>query len=351
MTTVLSSYENWSSKDKTVVCLGNFDGMHLGHQEILRHCLREARSNALKSVAFTFWPHPRRFFHPESQDPKLIFSLDEKIEFLKQAGFDFIINQSFTESFSKIEAKDFAEEVLFKRLQADLVVVGRDFRFGYRARGNPDLLRQLGRFAVLEGKDERVHMGEREQTISSTLIRELIAKGEMEKVRKALGFFYFLSGVVGHGAARGAGLGVPTANLDATRECLPKIGVYTSMVEDLESGLYFPAATNLGFAPTFHKPSEAFGLKIEPHLLDFNGDLYGRRLRLYLLSRLRDEREFSSVELLKAQIHTDLQTTREYFADLNLLQSESAQRGLSLKSPAAESQSFEGLKFIQTLSM
>jgi len=331
--------------------LGNFDGLHLGHQEILRHCLREARSSGLKSVAYTFWPHPRRFFHPQSQDPKLIFSLDEKIELLKLAGFDFVINQSFTDSFSKIEAKDFSEVILHKTLRAKMVVVGRDFRFGYRARGNPDLLRQLGQFSVLECKDERVLLGDRDQTISSTLVRELIAKGEVERVREALGFYYFLSGVVGHGEARGAGLGVPTANLDATRECLPKIGVYVAMVEDQETGLFFPAVTNLGYAPTFHSKSDHHSLKIEPHLLDFNGDLYGRSLHLYLLTRLRDEVAFPNSEALKAQIQKDVLSAREYFADLNLLHSQSTHRGLSLKSPAAESQSFEGLKFIKTLSV
>ena len=123
------------------------------------------------------------------------------------------------------------------------------------------------------------------------------------------------------------------------------------MVEDLETGLFFPAATNLGYAPTFHAKSEQQHLKIEPHLLDFKGDLYGRKLRLYLMSRLRDEIEFPNVEALKTQIQKDLHSTREFFAHLNLLHTESTHRGLSLKSPAAESQSFEGLKFIITLPL
>jgi riboflavin kinase/FMN adenylyltransferase len=330
---------------RTVVCLGNFDGCHRGHQAILSNCLREARSRGVASVAFTFWPHPRRFFKPASNEPRLLLGREERIELLKRTGIDAIIMQDFDEDFSRIEARDFMKQILCDRLGAELVIVGRDFHFGHRALGNPDLLRSSGYFSVLECRDERVLIEGRELSIGSSLVRDFVAKGDLEAAELCLGYPFFISGQVVKGHSRGEETNARTANIEADRECVVPAGVYASMLEDLETGHRFAAVSNLGFAPTYAR--ERFC--IESHLLGFTGDLYGRNVRLFLLKSLRAEIKFSNLADLRAQIEKDVAESLEFFSEQKLFHSQSFKKGVDLMSPAKESQSFRPLDFLENL--
>jgi riboflavin kinase/FMN adenylyltransferase len=285
------------STDGRVICIGNFDGFHRGHQKVVRQTCQEAERRGLQSLLFTFDPHPRKFFLGDKSDVCLILNPREKSLILERTSFDSVLIQNFDREFSQLNPKEFIQQVLVDALQARVVIVGRDFRFGSRAEGRIENLLDDGRFEVLL-TEQLDQMGER---VSSSHIRQLIKVGNLEAVGSLLGYPWFAIGDVIRGDGRGRTLGWPTANMKIDKECLPPFGVYESMAV-LEDGRIFRAAVNGGVRPTFGASLPQW----EAHLIGLNEDLYGQKLRCHLVRRLRGEAAFSSAEELKKAIEADI---------------------------------------------
>jgi riboflavin kinase / FMN adenylyltransferase len=270
------------------VAIGTFDGVHVGHRQVIDGA----------DTVLTFEPHPLRVLHPEAE-PKLIMPVEIKRDVIEGLGVDELVVIHFDEAFSRITADEFCSEVLVGKLGAEQVSVGENFRFGTRAQGEPALLAARDEF-----RTRVVPLVEVDgETVSSTRIRALVAAGEVEAAMRCLGAPFLLQGEVVPGDRRGRKLGFPTANIVPSDEVIcPGHGVYAAFANG------GPAAVNVGIRPTFETGR---GLLVEAFLIDFNGDLYGRTLRIAFIERLRGERRFASVEDLIAQMHRDVAEARE----------------------------------------
>ncbi|MFL5305572.1 MAG: bifunctional riboflavin kinase/FAD synthetase [Polyangia bacterium] len=293
---------------RTAVAIGNFDGVHLGHQALIAEA--RARGQAPDSaVALTFMPHPARVLAP-AKAPPLIMPLDRRLALLAQAGADVAVVQPFTPAFAAVEAQNFVADVLVRDLGAADVVVGYDFTFGRGRAGNVQRLQEWGTaLGVSVAVIPAVTVDG--APCSSTRIRTLVAGGEMQRAAALLGRPFEVEGVVVRGAARGRTLGFPTANVAPETELAPRLGIYAARArirEDDTTGPVFVAAVSIGRNPTFE--ADGAPVTVEAHLLDFTGDLYGRRLRLELVEWLRDEQRFASVDALVAQIAADVARVR-----------------------------------------
>jgi riboflavin kinase / FMN adenylyltransferase len=290
----------------TVLTLGVFDGLHLGHQLIMKTVVERARENGAVPTVITFEPHPRAVLHPESAPP-LLQTFDQKIEALGLLGIEQTIVIHFDRAFSEIRAEDFLREVVADRLHAKAVYLGRGFAFGHKREGNIELLRRvserLGFFA-----DEVPEVRLRGRRIGSTRIREVLQQGRVNLARRMLGRPYGVEGQVIRGASRGATIGFPTANLHPQNRVIPRGGVYVTAT--LIDGHWRRGVTNIGTRPTFGDATEA---SVENYVMNWSGDLYGDVLRVRFLHRLRDEKKFASVEDLKRQIDRDVTRARDYF--------------------------------------
>jgi riboflavin kinase / FMN adenylyltransferase len=285
------------------VTAGNFDGVHVGHRELLRRTVARARSGGLMAVALTFSPHPVRFFSPQARFYE-ITTLPEKAERIASLGIDALVVESFGGELGRMTPEEFAREILHRRLAARHVVVGYDFTFGRDRTGSPALLAALGRaigFAV-EVVPPVMHDG---LIVSSSRIRDLLLAGRVREAEELLCRPYRLSGRVVRGAGRGRVLGYPTANIQFVQELIPLPGVYIVDVEI--AGRLHRGVTNIGFNPTFGENS----LGLEAHVIDFDRDLYGEEVAVHFRERIRDERKFGSVEELVGQIGQDVQRARE----------------------------------------
>jgi len=281
------------------VAVGEFDGVHLGHREVMRGA----------DTVLTFEPHPRMVVMPDSA-PKLLTSLETKADLIAGVGVQELVVIPFDGAFASRSAQDFIDHVLVEQLGAEKVSVGENFRFGHRAKGDVALLQAHDAFET-----RVVELVELDgEIVSSTHIRELIEAGVMERAADCLGSPFQLRGIVAHGDKRGRTLGFPTANLvpDPALVC-PGHGVYAcrAAVEIDGEWRWWPAATNVGVRPTF---VTGRGLLVEAFLLGFEGDLYGRELRLAFLSRLRGELRFDSVDELVEQMQRDVEDTRRIAA-------------------------------------
>lgn len=297
--------------------IGNFDGVHLGHQALLHAARERAAATGGEVGVLTFDPHPAKLFAP-ALAPPLIVSLGRRLELLGEAGADLVVVEPFTREFASIEAPAFVREVLAGDLGARDVVVGYDFSFGRGRKGDTRLLATEG--AALDvGVTVVPPVTVSGLTCSSTKVREFALEGRVEGAAMLLGRPLEITGEVVHGAGRGRGIGVPTANVKPEGELIPKPGIYAGNAVILpgENGAASSAADvhvcalSIGTNPTF-KGSGA--LTIEAHLLDFDRDLYGRRLRLEIVHRLRDEQRFESTAALVEQIHADFAETRRVMA-------------------------------------
>jgi len=290
----------------TVLTLGVFDGLHLGHQLIVKTVVERANTIAAVPTVITFEPHPRAVLHPESAPP-LLQTFDQKIEALSVLGIDQTIVIHFDQAFSQIRAEDFLRDVVVDRLHAKEVYLGRGFFFGHNREGNIDLLRrvssQLGFVA-----DEVPEVRLRGKRIGSTVIRQLLTDGRVNLARRMLGRPYGIEGPVARGDARGVGLGFPTANVQPHNRVIPRRGVYVTAT--LIEGQWRRSVTNIGVRPTF---GDALEPSVETHVIDWSGDLYGDVLRVRFLHRLRDERKFGSIDELKTQIERDVSRAQRYF--------------------------------------
>jgi riboflavin kinase/FMN adenylyltransferase len=290
----------------TVLTLGVFDGLHLGHQLIMRTVVERARALGAVPTAITFDPHPRAVLHPESAPP-LLQTFDQKIEAFGVLGLEQTIVIRFNREFAQVRAEDFLREVVRDRLQAREVYLGRGFAFGHNREGNIELLRkvssQLG-FRAEEVREVRL----RGQRISSSRIRGLLALGQVNLARRMLGRPYGVEGRVVRGRERGRTLGFPTANLRPQNRVIPRHGVYVTAT--LIEGQWRRSVTNVGTRPTFETATEP---SVETYVMNWSGDLYGDVVRVRFLHRLRDESKFASVDDLKRRIEHDLMRARAYF--------------------------------------
>ncbi|HEX8163660.1 MAG TPA: bifunctional riboflavin kinase/FAD synthetase [Pyrinomonadaceae bacterium] len=290
----------------TVLTLGVFDGLHLGHQLIVRTVVERAREAGAVPTVVTFDPHPRAVLHPESAPP-LLQTFDQKIEALGLLGVGQTIVVRFTPEFARVRAAEFLRDVVHERLHAREVYLGRGFAFGHARGGNIELLREVSDKLGFHA-DEVPEVRLRGQRISSSRIRELLADGRVNLARRMLGRPYGVEGRVVRGRARGAGLGFPTANLQPRNRVIPRSGVYVTAT--LIDGAWRRSVTNVGVRPTFERDAEA---SVETFVLDWQGDLYGDVVRVRFLRRLRAERKFASVAELKTQIDADVLRARAFF--------------------------------------
>jgi len=291
----------------TVLTLGVFDGLHLGHQLIMKTIVERARATGAVPTVITFDPHPRALLHPESAPP-LLQTFDQKIEALGVLGIEQTIVIRFDQNFAQIRAEDFLRAVIADRLHAKEVYLGCGFAFGHGREGNIGLLRivsqSLGFFA-----DEVPELRLRGRRVSSSRIRELLQQGRVNLARRMLGRPYGVEGRVVRGAERGAKLGFPTANLHPQNRVIPRNGVYVTAT--LIDGQWRRSVTNIGTRPTFGSANES---SVETFVMNWSGDLYDDVVRVRFLHRLREEKKFSSVDELKAQIERDVARAQDYFA-------------------------------------
>ena len=298
----------------TVLTLGVFDGLHLGHQLIMKTVVERARTANAVPTVITFEPHPRAVLHPESAPP-LLQTLDQKIEAMGVLGIEQTIVIHFDQAFAQIRAEDFLREVVVDRLHAKEVYLGRGFFFGHNREGNIELLRrasqQLGFFA-----DEVPEVRLRGKRVGSTRIREVLSEGRVNLARRMLGRPYGVEGPVVRGAARGIDLGFPTANIHPHNRVIPRAGVYITAT--LIDGLWRRSVTNIGTRPTF---DDGRGTSIETHVMHWSGDLYGNVVRVRFLHRLREEKRFGSVDELRTQIARDVMRAGRFFESKAVRQS------------------------------
>lgn len=289
-----------------VVVVGNFDGVHKGHQAVLRQARTLADASGFRCVVLTFDPHPSEVLGRGA--PPRLTTLARRIELLRAHGATDVAVEPFTTELAAWTPARFAEELLGDRLSTRAVVVGRNFRFGHKRAGDFDALLALGTALGFSAVAADV-AGDSEGPFSSTRVRDAIAAGAVDRAALVLGRPHALSGVVEHGDARGRTIGFPTANLGSVGEMLPGHGVYA--VRAQRGAVSFPAVMNIGVRPTV----DGMSLRVEVHLLDFAEDLYGETLRVDLVARLRGEQKFAGLDALRVQIAIDAENARKTLAN------------------------------------
>ena len=295
---------------RPALTIGNFDGVHLGHQALFKKVVELADEREGDKVALTFHPHPMKVLRPDNP-PKLICTLEQKIELIMAAGIEHLICLPFTKEFARTPASFFVEEILYRIIGVEDLVIGYDYKCGRGREGDINFLKKMG-----DKLGFRVHVIPPVKVdgmiVSSTAIRELVKKGDMRTVRKMLGRFYQIRGVVRKGKRRGGPIvGFPTANLALNPEDLcPKPGVYA--VQVIHGERLYDGVVNIGFNPTFGDGR----LGAEVHIFDFNKEIYGHEIKVNLVERIRDEKKFSGPEELAAQIKKDIQKAKEILKEV-----------------------------------
>ncbi len=290
----------------TVLTLGVFDGLHLGHQLVMRTVVERARALGAVPTVITFDPHPRAVLHPSSAPP-LLQTFDQKIEAFGALGIEQTIVVRFTRDFAEVRAGEFLRDAVHERLQAKEVYLGRGFAFGYQREGNIELLKKVSGGLGFHA-DEVPEVCLRGGRISSSRIRELLAEGRVNLARRMLGRPYGVEGRVVRGAERGRTIGFPTANVQPRNRVIPRRGVYVTAT--LIAGEWRRSVTNIGVRPTFENEAEP---SVETYVMGWSGDLYGDVLRVRFLRRLRDEQRFASIAELKKQIDRDVLRACNFF--------------------------------------
>jgi riboflavin kinase / FMN adenylyltransferase len=294
----------------SLVAIGNFDGVHLGHRAVIEAALSEARERQLSPLVLTFDPHPAEVLGRGARPPLTV--LERKVELIERVGPELrVVVEPFTRELSKLTPAEFAREFVVELLGARVVIVGDNFRFGHERAGDLDTLVALGRELGFEARASSLS-GDSEGPYSSTRARAALAEGDLAAVERLLARPHSLSGQVVLGAQLGRTIGVPTANVASVREALPPYGVYAVLVDRITAGVATALASgvcNIGLRPTV-----SGGFSVEAHLFDFEGDLYGAELRVHLVARLREERKFAGLDELKAQIARDSAEARGLLA-------------------------------------
>jgi len=324
----LPKYKARSSRP-VILALGNFDGFHVGHQKLLHYVVTQARRHHGLAAVLTFPEHPHSILHPERK-PLMLTSVEQKLFYLAEAGIDLCFLQSFTPSFAKITPRDFVEKILVKKLHVREICMGYDAHFGRGRQGDTGLMEELARKNGFIFKKMKPVVVDR-KPVSSSRIRELLMKGEIEKAARCLGRPFSMFGKVIHGKGHGFHLGCPTANLEVHSEILLPLGVYVASGRFLSSpqrtGFKFlrgavrvvrcapkwlPGVMNFGRRPTYPK-NETPQPVLELHLLDFKGQVYGQMMEIELLRFLRPEQKFRNEEVLKSQIQKDVRNARRFY--------------------------------------
>ena len=305
---IYHSIEDFPSDINTVVTIGTFDGVHKGHITIISRLSKLAKKQGLESVLLTFDPHPRHVIYPENQDLRLIHTIDEKIDALKNTGLQNLVVHKFTKEFSRIKSVHFIRDVLVNKLNMKFMVVGFNHHFGQNREGTFDNLIELSAlydFQVERVKPQNINM----VTISSTKIRNAILNGDFKKANTYLTSNFFIKAYVKKGNKIGSKIGFPTANLEVNNKIkiLPKPGVY-AIKAFIHNQQYF-GMLNLGYRPTISDNS----FSIEAHIFDFFGSIYNEQLKIEFIIRIRDEKKFLDLDKLKSQLKVDEINCRKIF--------------------------------------
>ena len=307
---IYNSINNFTTTKKTIVTLGTFDGVHIGHNAILDKICKVAKHENLESIILTFFPHPRKIVS-NNYDIKLLNTIEEKSVLLEKIGIQNFIIHPFDKTFSELSPREFVTQVLVEKLNIQKIIIGHDHKFGKdRAADFNDLI-NFGKgfgFEVEEISAQQIN----EVSVSSTKIRNSLLEGNISLANEYLGYPYVLTGNVVKGNQLGRTIGFPTANIEIPEEykLIPKNGVYIVTANVLDQNVF--GMMNIGVKPTLGENK----LSIEVHLLDFDKDIYNQKIQVNLLERLRDEQKFESFEALKCQIELDKQNTIEYFENL-----------------------------------
>ena len=310
MPVIVHSADQWiahfgDGRKRTAVTIGNFDGVHLGHQQVLRKLHDRARLENLTSAVLTFHPHPARLLRP-TEAPALLETLEQRLAAISALGIEAIFVLPFDVALANLAPEEFVRHYLVDAMRAQAVLIGANFRFGHRQAGDAKLLADLGRKHGFEVEIVSPITIDR-VVVSSTAIRQALCEGRVDQARSMLGRPFALAGEIKPGTGQGRKLVVPTLNLATEQELLPKAGVYAT--EAVVEGTTYRAATNIGVRPTF----DGAHTTIESHLLDFHQNLTSGKLQLGFWARLRDERKFSGPAELREQIIRDIETTAQYF--------------------------------------
>jgi riboflavin kinase/FMN adenylyltransferase len=304
---IIRGIKNCCEKFPTpVLTLGNFDGVHLGHQAIFKKVVERAKATGGTSIAFTFEPHPLKVLAPE-RSPKLLNTFHSKMKFIESSGMQIVICADFTREFAEQNPEEFARRVLVEGIGVKEIYIGYDYAFGKGREGSIESLSVMGRtcgFTV--GVVDAVKVGD--TVVSSSLVRDLVSNGRVEEAPRYLGRFYSIEGNVVHGESRGRSLGFPTANIQTANELLPAFGVYA--VRTVVGRRTIDGVASLGVRPTFGEGP----VSIEVFLFDYEGDLYGKHMEMSFIKRLRGEEKFPDADALVLQMHKDVEQAKNILA-------------------------------------
>ncbi|MFT7087210.1 MAG: riboflavin kinase/FMN adenylyltransferase [Rickettsiales bacterium] len=300
---IIRDFKNMKPEvQNSVLTIGNFDGVHLGHQEILNNAKRIARSENLKSALLTFEPHPLKVIKPNQFNDRRLYSLSQKLNFLQQNSLvDLVFIESFNQKISNLSAEDFVREVLVEQLKIKHLIIGYDFIFGKNRVGDANLLQKLAGIYNFSFHQIAAKSSSLDQVFSSTKIREFLLAGDVKSANKMLGRNYQICGTIIKGKQLARSLGFPTANFLPRKDLIkPKFGVYKSKV--LIDGVGHKAILNFGIKPTFAGDKPLF----EVHIFDFNSDIYGKKITVELIDFIREEKKFNGIMELREQIKKDV---------------------------------------------
>jgi riboflavin kinase/FMN adenylyltransferase len=293
----------------SVVSIGNFDGVHIGHQAVLKHVVERARDLGTVAVALTLEPHPLKLLRPV-EAPRMLTTLDQRLQLIARTGIEVALVVPFTHRLSRMQATDFVQSILVDRFAVREVYIGANFHFGADRGGDVALLTEMGHkngFVAAAAPTVEVD-GE---VVSSTRVRRALEEGRVKDAAALLGRCAFIDGAVLEGKRLGRRLGFPTLNIELENELIPGRGVYVTAVHIPSFGTLFSSVTNVGVRPTVYENSIT---TVESHLLDFTADVYRERVRLHFIRRLREERTFESTVQLMAQIRKDVEAARDFFS-------------------------------------
>ena len=287
------------------VALGTFDGVHRGHRVLINSAIEEAKKNGGISVVYTFLNHPLEIIAPE-RVPKMINTIDEKLRLLEEMGVDYVVLQTFDEKYAETSKEEFIDKILIEYLGAKEIFVGFNYTFAEKGSGNVEYLRKVAPEKGIKLNEIKA-IEYKGQVLSSTLIRKFILEGKIEEANMFLGRPFFISGEVEHGKKLGRVLGFPTANLKVVNKVYPPFGIFGGTVLIEGEKEKYNAVVNIGKNPTL-KPGE---LSVEVHILDFNRDIYGKKIDVSIEKHLRDEKKFGSMEELRQGIRNDVENWRK----------------------------------------
>ncbi|MRX39413.1 bifunctional riboflavin kinase/FAD synthetase [Flavobacterium sp. LC2016-23] len=304
------SINDFRSTKKTILTLGTFDGVHIGHKKILERITQNTENGKYESLVLTFFPHPRMVLQ-EKSEIKLLNTISEKTKLLEQTGIENLVIHPFNESFSRLTAEEFVHSILVDQFHIQKIIIGHDHRFGRNRTADINDLIAFGKeygFEVEQISAEEIQ----DVSVSSTKIRKALDEGNISLANNYLGYAYFLNGEVVKGKQLGRTIGFPTANIHIEEDYkkIPKKGVY--VVQTLINGTKVFGMMNIGYNPTVNGEKQT----IEVHLFDFDADIYGQKIEISLLNYLREEQKFGSVELLKAQLNQDKKTALAFIGQL-----------------------------------